>query len=288
MSFSLKFTKLKAKLYFPQYHLPYWLGNKFRGGFGTVLVRAICGYIKPRCSICRSSEDCLYYVIYEKEKQKRGKSQPPRPIVFIPPFFAEHVEGRGEIDVEIALFGDFYRFLPHVIYGLRFLGKLGLNSNSKYEVVSIRDVLSGKEIYDGEKVSVEGLKTVDLGELKPKKLEEFVVKYHTPIEASRPIKLEELLTMIRRRLILYVNEYGAGEVPDFNCKADVLENEWKEHNLPHYSRRKGKRVFKAVTGFAKYRVYEANDNAMKLLTIGELIGAGAKASFGMGFFKIEI
>lgn len=227
-------------------------------------------------------------MIYEKERQKRGKSQPPRPIVFIPPFFAEQVEGRGEIDVDIAIFGDFYRFLPHVIYGLRFLGKLGLNSNSKYELVGIRDVLSGKEIYDGERVSIEGLKTIDLGEIMPKKLEEFVVKYHTPIEASRPIKLEDLLMMIRRRLILYVNEYGSGEAPDFNCNAEILENEWKEHSLMHRSRRKGRRVYHALTGFAKYRIRECNENAMKLLTIGELIGAGAKASFGMGFFRIEI
>ncbi|MCS7131045.1 MAG: CRISPR system precrRNA processing endoribonuclease RAMP protein Cas6, partial [Archaeoglobaceae archaeon] len=225
--------------------------------------------------------------IYEKEKQRRGKSQPPRPIVFIPPFFAEEVEGRGEIDLEVAIFGNFYRFLPHVIYGLRFLGKLGLNSNSKYEVLSIRDALSGKEIYDGERVEVEWIKTIDLGEVEAKNLKEFGVRYITPIEASKPIKLEDLLKMIRRRLILYVNEYGSGEVPNFECRADFLEGEWKEHRLTHYSRRKGKRVFNALTGYAKYRIEECDENAIKLLSIGELVGAGSKASFGMGFFKIS-
>lgn len=288
MSFSLKLTKLKAKLYFPKYRLPHWLGNKFRGGFGVVLLKAICGYINPRCSVCKLSEHCLYYLMYEKEKQKRGKSQPLRPIIFIPPFFAKEVGGRGEIEIEIAIFGNFYRFIPHIIYGLRVLGKLGLNVNSKYEVVSVRDIFSGKEIYDGEKVNFERLKVIDLGEVIPKKLEEFIIRLQTPIEASYPIKLEDLLKMTRRRLILYVNEYGSGEVPDFYCKAEILENEWREHKLLSYSRRKGKRVFKAITGFTKYRILEADENAMRLLSIGELIGAGSKASFGMGFFKIYI
>jgi len=285
--FSLKLTKLKAKLYFPNYRLPYWLGNKFRGGFGNVLARAICSFIKPRCHVCRSSEDCLYYAIYEKEKQKRGKSQPPRPVVFVPPFFGQSLSGRGELEVEINIFGDYYTFLPHIIYGLKFLGKIGLNADSKYEIVNIKDCFSGKEIYDGEKISVEALRSIDLGEVNGKSLNSFRVKFFTPIEASPPLNLEELLKMVRRRLILYVNEYGNGEVPNFSCKAETLESEWKEYELMHYSRRKGKRKFYAVTGYAKFRIEEADENALKLLTIGELIGAGAKASFGMGFFKIE-
>ncbi len=288
MSFSLKLTKLKVKLYFPKYHFPYWLGNKFRGGFGAVLVRAICGYIKPRCNVCNSSEDCLYYVIYEKERQRRGKSQPPRPIVFIPPFFGEEVSGRGEIEMEINVFGDFYKFLPHLIYGLRFLGKIGINSDSKYEVLSIKDVFSGKEVYDGERVYAERLKTIDLCEVKPREIDEFNVNFFTPIEADAPIKLIDLLKMIRRRLMLYVNEYGDGLIPEFNCDAEILESEWKKHRLVNYSRRKGKRVFYGITGYAKYKIMDCDENTLRLLSIGELIGAGSKASFGMGFLKISV
>ncbi|MEM4292538.1 MAG: hypothetical protein QXR50_07505 [Archaeoglobaceae archaeon] len=33
-------------------------------------------------------------------------------------------------------------------------------------------------------------------------------------------------------------------------------------------KKKGRRVFHAITGFAKYRIYEADGNAMKLLAIG--------------------
>ncbi|MEM0315061.1 MAG: CRISPR system precrRNA processing endoribonuclease RAMP protein Cas6, partial [Archaeoglobaceae archaeon] len=181
-----------------------------------------------------------------------------------------------------------YRFLPHVIYGLRFLGKIGINSNSKYEVLSIKDVFSGKEVYDGERVYAERLKTIDLCEVEGRELDEFAVKFVTPIEAKAPITLEDLLKMIRRRLMLYVNEYGIGIVPSFNCDAEILESEWRNHKLVNYSRRKGRRVFNGITGYAKYRIKECDEGALRLLSIGELIGAGSKASFGMGFLKISV
>jgi CRISPR-associated endoribonuclease Cas6 len=198
------------------------------------------------------------------------------------------VSGRGEITLDINVFGDYIRYLPHIIYGLRYLGKLGLNATSRYELTSIKDAISGKEIYDGESVNAEGIKTVDLGEIAPLNLDDVVeVQYSTPIEAYIPIKLEFLIHLIRRRLILYVNEYGSGEVFDFECKAEILESEWRKHKLIHVSKRQGKRSFYGVTGFARYRINNADKNALKLLAIGELIGAGAKASFGMGTYVIR-
>jgi CRISPR-associated endoribonuclease Cas6 len=286
--FSLKLTKLRARLYFPKYSLPYWLGNKFRGGFGSVLVRAICGYTRPRCGSCASSDECLYYVVYEKEKQKIGKSQPPRPIVFIPPFFGKKEDGRGEIEIEINIFGNYFIFLPHLIYGLRFLGKLGLNAESKYEVVSIYDAFSRKEIYDGFRVNADSLTTVDLGEIRPLESRSIQVNFHTPLEAHPPLDAETLLKMIRRRLILFVNEYGSGTVPDFRIRAEKIEEEWRWHELVHRSRRGGRRKFHGITGYVKYEINDADENAMRLFRIGELIGAGAKASFGFGFFRISV
>jgi len=287
MTFTLKFTKLRAILDFPRYELPYWLGNKFRGGFGSVLFRAVCGYLKPECRSCQSRGDCLYYALYVREKQRRGKSQPVRPIVFIPPFFGRSVSGSGKLSIEINVFGDHIRYLPHIIYGLRFLGKMGLNSSTKYEIESILDYFSKKEVYDGESVNAKSIKTVNLGEVPAKELDAVKINFSTPIEAKIPISLNYLLHMVRRRLILYVNEYGEGEVPDYTCHDEIVESKWKNHRLIHRSKRGGMREFYGCTGFATYK-FEADENAFKLLTIGELIGAGAKASFGMGFYTIEV
>jgi len=284
MTFTLKLTKLKATLNFPHYELPYWLGNKFRGGFGSVLLKAVCGYLKPECKSCSNKDDCLYYVLYVKDKQKRGKSQPVRPVVFIPPFFGKSVSGSGRLELGINVFGDYIKYLPHLIYGLRFLGKVGLNANSRYEIESITDCFSGKEIYDGESIKM-NLKTIDLAEIAAKKFNSIRIDFLTPIEAKIPISLNYLIHMVRRRLVLYVNEYGEGIVPDYTCQDEIVESKWRNHRLTHRSKRSGVREFYGCTGWATYKV-KADENAFKLLSIGELIGAGAKASFGMGFFKI--
>ncbi len=285
-AFKLKLTKLKATLNFPRYELPYWLGNKFRGGFGSVLLRAVCGYLKPKCKSCPSKEDCLYYALYVRDKQKRGKSQPVRPIIFVPPFFGRSVSGSGKLELKINVFGDYTRYLPHIIYGLRFLGKTGLNSNTKYEIESITDCFSKKEVYDGESVNAKSIKTINLAEIPAKEVDVVKINFSTPVEAKVPISLNHLIHMVRRRLILYVNEYGEGTVPDYTCHDEIVESRWKNHRLIHRSKRGGTREFYGCTGSATYRV-EADENAFKLLSVGELIGAGAKASFGMGFYTIE-
>ncbi len=288
MTFSLKFTKLKATLDFPSYSLPYWLGNKFRGGFGSVLLKAVCGYLSPVCSKCGSREDCLYHALYVRDRQKRGRSQPVRPVVFIPPFFGKRVKGSGTMTLDVNVFGDYVRYIPHIIYGLRFLGKIGLNSESRFELTGISDAITGEAVYDGETVNADAVTVVDLGEIREKKIsgEEIEVRFETPVEARIPVNLPFLLHMIRRRLILYVNEYGSGVVPDCKCSSEILHSEWKKHRLFHRSKRHGDRVFHGVTGYARYRIDEIDVNSLSLLRIGELIGAGAKASFGMGFFKI--
>ena len=287
MTFTLKLTKLRATLDYPRYELPYWLGNKFRGGFGRVLLRAVCGYLKPECKSCHSREDCLYYALYVRNIQKRGKSQPVRPIIFIPPFFGRSVSGSGKLELEINIFGDYIRYLSHIIYGLRFLGKTGLNAHAKYEIESISDYFPGKEVYDGESVNANSIKTIDLAERPAKELDVVKIDFSTHVEARIPITLKYLIHMVRRRLILYVNEYGGGVVPDYTCQDEIIESRWKNHRLMHRSKRGGMREFYGCTGSATYKV-EADENAFKLLSIGELIGAGAKASFGMGFFRLQI
>jgi CRISPR-associated endoribonuclease Cas6 len=291
--FTLNLSTLVASMDFPEYKLPYWMGNKFRGGFGSVLLRAICGYLTPRCNDCRSEDECLYYALYVRNKQKRGRSQPVRPIIFIPPFLGRSVDGGGELEVRINVFGDYNRYLPHIVYGLRYLGKTGLNRNSKYELKEIRDFFTGEVVYDGESINVESLKTIDLGKIsgkskKVKKLRGIKIEFVTPVEVEKvPLPLNHILQMVRRRLILYVNEYGGGEVFDYRCEDSILSSEWSKHRLYHRSKREGERFFIAYTGKAEYEA-EMDDNADKLLRIGELIGAGSKSSFGMGFFKVGI
>jgi CRISPR/Cas system endoribonuclease Cas6 (RAMP superfamily) len=285
-------TKLKARLVFPKgFQLPYWLGNKFRGGFGSVLRKAICGYLNPDCLDCRQRNDCLYYDMYEKEKQKRGYGKPVRPIIFIPPFFGKSltVEKDGFLNLDILMFGYYDRYLPHLIYGLRFLGKLGLNKFSKYYIEVVECV--GKKVYDGETIIVENLRKINLGNVdytKYRGVKKLKILFRTPIDLEKEeISLEFLLKMIRKRLILFTNEYGAGKIPDFLCESRTLTQKLNSHKLPHISKRHGKRTFRGYTGYFEAEVEHMDDFAVNLLAIGEEIGAGSKSSYGMGFFRVE-
>jgi len=289
MSFSLKLTKLRATLDFPGCKLPYWMGNKFRGGFGNVLQKAICNNLRPVCAECPNTDECLYYVLYERGKQKRGQSQPVRPINFIPPFFGRSYSGKGLLTLHINIFGNYIRYLPHIVYGLRYLGKNGLNKDSMYIVDNITDFFTKEVIYDGDTVDIQAVKTIDLSKISGKTQGDIIsIKYQTPIELEKtPLHLNYLIHMVRRRLIFYVNEYGSGEVPDYECDDIIVWSEWKKHKLKHRSKRSGMREFYAFTGKADYKIDNCDSNAIKLLNIGSLIGAGSKSSYGMGFFEID-
>jgi CRISPR-associated endoribonuclease Cas6 len=285
--FNLKFTSLVANLEFPEYRLPYWMGNKFRGGFGSVLLKAVCGFLKPECKNCGTRTDCLYYALYVQDRQKIGKSQPVRPIIFIPPFFGKSVEGSGALTLRINVFGDFIQYIPHIVYGVRYLGKTGLNTHSKYVLTEIKDLFTGELVYDGNSVNIDCIKSINLDNLSGRKSGIIKINFLTPFELEKiPLGLDHLIHMVRRRLILYVNEYGKGNVPDYKCDDKIVRSSLKKHKLFHRSKRFGKRFFTGYTGEAEYEA-KLDKNGRKLLRIGELVGAGSKSSFGMGFYEIS-
>jgi CRISPR/Cas system endoribonuclease Cas6 (RAMP superfamily) len=93
--------------------------------------------------------------------------------------------------------------------------------------------------------------------------------------------------MARPRLILYVNEYGdASQIPGYQCTAWTKTSTMHFHKLKRASQRAGKGEIHAYTGTAQYTVACMDDQAKRLLKIGELIGAGPKPSFGLGFYRL--
>jgi CRISPR/Cas system endoribonuclease Cas6 (RAMP superfamily) len=163
------------------------------------------------------------------------------------------------------------------------------------------DYFTGKTVYDGERIILENVKPVDLSEIGSYAdhrhsdidyaLENtgfLKVRFTTPIEVEKvPFSLNHLIYMIRQRLIFFVNEYGEGVVPSYICEDMILNANLKRHRLTHTSKRLGKREFIGYTGDIEYKVIEMDFQMPHLLGIGRLIGAGAKSSFGMGFFEIE-
>ncbi len=313
----LPLARLTARLSFPtSVTFPYWMGNTFRGGFGVHLRRACCPDLKRDCYSCDAREDCIFYYTHMKKDSKVGYGAPPKPIVFIPPFFGKSftVEKDGFLDVGILLFGRFTRFLPHVALGLSMLGQSGIGSERHYDVnkfrlEEMRCSFSGDVVYDGNTINIEAMMTVDLADyardgisvtlmnpskkddnLRVHQTDDLFIGFETPIMVKTgefPPSLDKLLSMVRQRLILYVNEYGDGaKIPDFECSAAVKSSSVHFHNVKSRSMRAGKRDFHTYTGTAEYSIEKIDENAMQLLRIGLLIGAGPKPSFGLGFIRV--
>ncbi|HLB71726.1 MAG TPA: CRISPR system precrRNA processing endoribonuclease RAMP protein Cas6, partial [Candidatus Methanoperedens sp.] len=220
--------------------------------------------------------------------------------VFIPPFFGKSftVEKDGFLDVDILLFGRFTRYLPHVALGLSMLGQSGIGSERRYDVnkfklEEMKCSFSKDVVYDGSTINIGAMRTVDLADYARNGVSAtdiLSIGFETPIMVKTgefPPTLDKLLSMVRQRLILYVNEYGDGtKIPDFECSAAIESSSVHFHNIKSISMRAGKRDFHTYTGTAEYSIEKMDENALQLLRIGLLIGAGPKPSFGLGFLRV--
>ena len=294
----LKISKLTAHLKFQTpITLPHWMGNTFRGGFGVHLRKACC-ITKGICDDCTVFNDCIFYHTHMKNTSKIGYGAPPKPVVFIPPFFGKSMYLREDafLKVDILLFGDFIKSIPYVVLGLTMLGESGIGSQRRYgiqkfEIEEITCSFSGNVVYDGKTLNIDAIQTIDMEKIPPLDVDNTVnVGFRTPFmqkSGDFPPPLPRLMEMIRRRLILYENEYGDNSmIAESACMANTIDSIRHFHNLKSRSQRSGKREFHTFTGKATYEISEINDTAKWMLAVGNLIGAGPKASYGLGSIQI--
>jgi len=294
----LSLASLTLTLRFGEAELPPWLGSALRGGFGRHLRRIVCYRPMRDCNDCKTAESCLYYETYERSQARRGHAPPPRPIALIPPFFGKRLIFRreGRIEVGLLLFGRFVQNLPHVILALQQFGSHGIGEGryfgkNRFEVERATCSLSGRTVFESGTIYPDRMSTVDATKIPPIEGRSFRFLFRTPIELPLgfPPPPDHLLKLIRHRLILLVNEYGTGEeIPEPSCRGSVRPLAKHRHRLTGRSQRSGKREFwNCWTGIADYDFEELDATGRWLLGVGRVIGAGAKMSFGMGFFGIR-
>jgi hypothetical protein len=250
------------------------------------------------CDSCGLSGSCLYYECYERPYAKRGYAPPPRPIVLIPPFFGRKIalKGGGRISVELLLLGRTTKNLPHVILALQQFGSQGLGEGrylgkNRFEVERATCRFSRRVVFNNGVIHPNHLRTTDISRIPPLRGNRFRVKFRTPIElpGGFPPTPEHLLRLIRQRLVMLVNEYGSGDkIPVPRCRGSVRPLSGRIHRLVGYSRRSGRREFwNCWTGIADYSFEEIDETGRWLLGVGRVLGAGAKSSFGLGFFDVS-
>jgi len=289
-------TKIIAKLrfYTPAY-LHYWMGSTFRGAMGYQLKKLCCVDTRTNCQSCNLSEDCMFYNIYMRKTAKKGYTAPLKPIIFIPQFIGKSLTllKNGEMTVEIIFFGNYSRYLPHIISGIKLLGLSGIgnprykNSNLFY-IESMKCGFSGRDILEGDILLKQNVSQLDAADIPLYQEPELYLGFRSPLTTSQfPPTLESLIKGIRQRLIFLCNEYGSGElIPDFRwAKGSIVDYESHLHRLERRSARIGKHKLKGYTGTILYHFTEIDDIARWFLNIGFIIGCGSNISFGCGFLQ---
>lgn len=274
--------------------LPGWLGSTFRGGLGQHLRPLVCYCPSKECEKCNLSDECPFYIAFMRPFAKRGRTPPPRPIAVIPPF-GRPMKGRIKMEVDLVLLGDYIRFFPHLILTLQWLGVDGLGNLrrlgfNRFRITEGRCWFSGQKVFGDGIIYVKNLKSVEVRELEPFKGNGVRVEFKVPIELPKglPSSPFDFLELIRHRLILLVNEYGDGrKVPDFSCEGSGRIVESKLVRLPGRSMRSGKRELQGWMGTAEYHFEKIDEVGRWLLSVGRVLGAGSKFSFGMGFFELS-
>ncbi|MEM2619439.1 MAG: CRISPR system precrRNA processing endoribonuclease RAMP protein Cas6 [Candidatus Hadarchaeales archaeon] len=290
----LTVARARLSLLFPgPAKLPGWLGSTFRGGLGQHLRPLVCYRPGEECEGCKLSDECPFYIGFMRPFAKRGRAPPPRPIAVIPPF-GRPVEGRGRMEVDLVLVGDYIRFFPHLILTLQWLGMDGLGDLrrlgfNRFRITEGRCWFSGEKVFGDGVIYVRNLRAVEVRELEPFRGDEVRVEFKVPIELPKgiPPSPSDFLELVRHRLILLVNEYGdGGKVPDFSCEGSGRVIESRPVKLPGRSMRSGRREFWGWVGAAEYHFQKIDEVGRWLLSVGRVLGAGSKFSFGMGFFEL--
>jgi hypothetical protein len=291
----LEFTYLQAKLHYTTpAQWDRWLGSAFRGGFGHNLKKFTCVNAKIDCINCNSKENCLFYYIYMKNQARVGHAPPVKPIIFIPPFFGRSlfIQEEPTLDVDILFFGDFCKYVPHIICGINGLGGNGFGSVrydnlNRFYLSEMIDKTTATQIFDGDHLDLTNFRVQDVRDVAPFRGNKIRVGFRTPFTGKEfPPDPEKFIALIRHRLIQFVNEHGSQErIPEFQASGRIINCTSHFHTLRRKSARSEKRIFKGHTGIVEYFFKELDDAARWLLSVGLITGCGPDSSFGCGFLQ---
>lgn len=256
--------------------LPFFAGSMVRGAFGPALKQTVCVNPSYECKDCFAANSCLFYQFYEKANH--------------PHTYRFEVElDPKKYAFSLLLFNHAATQLPYVLSTLeRMLTKIGLGSDRRrYDNFTIHcnDVL----IYNGGSYD---MSQVQLQKFSYTPLEEnLTLRFLTPLRIKSQNEflkttptLTQLLYSIRNR---YEELSGNGRAklgyePSFHqrfARTSFLD-------LTRYSsRQESKLGIGGIMGEIGYS--GVDEESRRLLRLGELIGIGKQAVFGLGKIKLE-
>jgi hypothetical protein len=227
---------------------------------------------------------------------RRGHAQPPKPVIIVPPFFGRRIElpVGWKIGVDIIIFGGYIRSFLQLLLGMIAFGQSGIGpdrhyNGNRFEVLNVKCLESGEYVLQNTKIYSNSLITRDVKDLKPLAGDKIVMNFKTPFTgAYMPLNLQDVIRLVRHRLIFFVNEYGSGEdIPPVDAKGNITIKEMHQHILLRRSIRSDKDFFRGWTGSIFADISKLSERARWLLSCASVVGMGPDSAFGSGFLEIS-
>jgi CRISPR-associated endoribonuclease Cas6 len=255
---------------------PFFGGSMVRGAFGPALKQTVCVNPSYECSNCFAAKECLFYDFYEKVNH--------------PHTYRFEVElDSKKFAFSLLLFNYAAVKLPYILSTLqRMITKIGLSATrNRYEEYAIW--CNNQKIYDGSSFNMSNITLQKFSYIPIE--DEFTLRFLTPLRIKSQngfLKttptLTQILYSIRNR---YEELAGNGRTklgyePSYHqrfARTSFLD-------LTRYSsRQESKLGIGGIMGEIGYS--HVDEESRRLLRLGELIGIGKQAVFGLGKIKIE-
>lgn len=294
--------------------LPPYKGSAFRGGFGHALKRTLCVMREQICTSCLLPTQCFYPYVFETKVEvhapdREGEETIPRPFILVPPLEDYQLYQPGALlTCDLVLVGDTTAYLPHFIYAMMELGRLGIGSGrGQYtvtQVQALRPHAPAFEVYAGQERTLQEPGPPITGtELAlpwrgqtPKRL---TIAFLTPTRLKyegRLLKdgpafhaiLRRLLDRLAALSLYYHNIPLALDMREWKRRAErirLVESHVTPYDWERYSNRQQTRMkLGGVLGTVTYEGELAP--FLPFLAVGEWLHVGKGATFGLGKYRI--
>jgi len=227
---------------------------------------------------------------------RRGHAQPPKPVIVVPPFFGRRIDlpVGGRIGVDVIIFGGYTRSFLQLLLGMIAFGRSGIGPDrhyggNRFEVLSVKCLESKGYVLENSKIHSDSFATGDVKDLDPLSGDEVIINFKTPFTgAYMPPTLQDIVKLIRHRLILLVNEYGSGEdIPPVDAEGSITIRDMHRHILRRRSIRSDKDFFRGWTGSIHADISKLSERARWLFTCASIVGMGPDSAFGSGFIELS-
>lgn len=247
-------------------------GSTIRGCFGYALKEVVCPFINSKCDNCSTAYKCLFYKIYE------NKNKAPN---------IRFEVSQDCYDFRLFLFEDISEFIPYFIVAFENMQHIGFGyRKDKFEFKRI--LLNGKLIYEDRVLLTKEFRSLNY---MPKFKENNIkVNLKTPLRIKQNGKIitKNLdITKFLRGIKMHYNLIkNIDEKVDYTPKFKEFTQRLEFINLDRYSnRQKTKHEFGGVVG--ELKIFDLDDEGIKLLELSTIIGAGKSTAFGLGNIEID-